>query len=246
MDLVVLRGVELTLNRNCITYMSTTGDIGRILIKGGKYAYKFGKKLDSMMDNSNKDNKNVLAQEIVKTHLLLAVGGGLIPIPLVDFAAVTGVQINMIRSLSKIYGIDFNEQVGKSIVSALVGPSLGRLAASAVKAIPVIGTILGSASMSIISGASTYAVGQVFIQHFGKGGTLADFNAEKERQQYKEEFEKGKEFSIRTEKEQKSSSSQQSKEEIFASLEKLSALKDKGVISEEEYLKQKEKLLSRI
>ncbi len=198
------------------------------------------------MDNSNKDNRNELAQEVVKTHLLLAIGGGLIPIPFVDFAAVTGVQINMIRSLTKIYGIDFNEQMGKGIVTSLVGPSLGRLAASAVKAIPIIGSILGSASMSVISGASTYAVGQVFIQHFSKGGTFADFNADQARQQYKEEFEKGKEFSIRVDKDQKYSSSQQSKEDIFASLEKLSVLKEKGVISEEEYQKQKEKLLSRI
>ncbi len=145
--------------------MSTSGDFGRILLKGGKYAFKFGKKINSIMDNSNKDNRNELAQEVVKTHLLLAIGGGLIPIPFVDFAAVTGVQINMIRSLTKIYGIDFNEQMGKGIVTSLVGPSLGRLAASAVKAIPIIGSILGSASMSVISGASTYAVGQVFIQH---------------------------------------------------------------------------------
>ncbi len=83
-------------------------------------------------------------------------------------------------------------------------------------------------------------------QHFSKGGTFADFNADQARQQYKEEFEKGKEFSIRVDKDQKYSSSQQSKEDIFASLEKLSVLKEKGVISEEEYQKQKEKLLSRI
>ncbi len=68
--------------------MSTSGDIGRILFKGGKYAYKFGKKLNSIMDNRNSSHNDQVAQEIVKTHLLLAVGGGLIPIPFVDFAAV--------------------------------------------------------------------------------------------------------------------------------------------------------------
>lgn len=214
-------------------------------MNGGKQAFKFGKKLNSMMDNNFKDNKTELAQEIVKTHLMLAVGGGLIPIPFVDFAAVTGIQINMIRSLSKLYGVDFNEQMGKSLVTSLVGTSIARLAASAVKTIPVIGSILGSASMSILSGASTYAVGQVFIQHFGKGGNLSDFDAEKAKQQYKQEFEKGKEFSVRVEKDQKASANQ-SKEEIFSALEKLKALKEKGILSEEEYQAQKEKLLSRI
>lgn len=226
--------------------MSIYTDIGRILISGSKTAFKFGKKLDSMMNNNNtSDNKNDLAQEIVKTHLLLAVGGGLIPIPFVDFAAVTGVQINMIRSLSKLFGQNFDEQIGKSLVTSLVGTSIARIAASAVKTIPIIGSILGSASMSVLSGASTYAVGQVFIQHFGRGGTLNDFNAEKAKKQYQEEFEKGKDFSIRTEKEQKTSSAQ-NKEDIFAALERLNQLKEKGVLSEEEYQAQKAKLLSRI
>lgn len=199
-----------------------------------------------MMDYNNKtDNKNDLAQEIVKTHLLLAVAGGLIPIPFVDFAAVTGIQVNMIRSLSKLYGQNFDEQMGKSLVTSLVGTSIARMAASAVKTIPIIGSILGSASMSVLSGASTYAVGQVFIQHFGKGGSLNDFNPDQAKKQYQQEFEKGKDFSVRTEKEQKSAATQ-NKEDIFAALERLNQLKEKGILSDEEYRNQKEKLLGRL
>lgn len=225
--------------------MSIYTDLGRILISGGKTAYKFGKKIDSFMDTNNlTDNKNGLAQEIVKTHLLLAVGGGLIPLPFVDFAAVTGVQVNMVRSLSKLYGKDFNEQIGKSLVTALVGTSLARMAASAVKTIPLLGSILGTATQAVLSGASTYAVGQVFIHHFDKGGSLSDFSPEDLKEKYKAEFERGKEFSIRAEKEQKSS--MQSKEDIFNALEKLNSLKEKGIVSEEEYQAQKAKLLARI
>jgi len=225
--------------------MSIYTDLGRILISGGKSAYKFGKKIDSFMDtNNHSDNKNGLAQEIVKTHLLLAVGGGLIPLPFVDFAAVTGVQVNMVRSLSKLYRKDFNEQIGKSLVTALVGTSLARMAASAVKTIPILGSILGTATQAVLSGASTYAVGQVFIHHFDKGGSLTDFSPEDLKEKYKAEFERGKEFSIRAEKEQKSSI--QAKEDIFNALEKLNSLKEKGIVSEEEYQAQKAKLLSRI
>jgi uncharacterized protein (DUF697 family) len=225
--------------------MSIYTDLGRILISGGKTAYKFGKKIDSFMDTNNlTDNKNGLAQEIVKTHLLLAVGGGLIPLPFVDFAAVTGVQVNMVRSLSKLYGKDFNEQIGKSLVTALVGTSLARMAASAVKTIPLLGSILGTATQAVLSGASTYAVGQVFIHHFDKGGSLSDFSPEDLKEKYKAEFERGKEFSIRAEKEQKSN--MQSKEDIFNALEKLNSLKEKGIVSEEEYQAQKAKLLARI
>ncbi len=197
------------------------------------------------MDTNNQtDNKSGLAQEIVKTHLLLAVGGGLIPLPFVDFAAVTGVQVNMVRSLSKLYGKDFNEQIGKSLVTALVGTSLARMAASAVKTIPLLGSILGTATQAVLSGASTYAVGQVFIHHFDKGGSLTDFSPEDLKEKYKAEFERGKEFSIRAEKEQKSN--MQSKEDIFNALEKLNSLKEKGIVSEEEYQAQKAKLLARI
>ena len=197
------------------------------------------------MDTNNQtDNKSGLAQEIVKTYLLLAVGGGLIPLPFVDFAAVTGVQVNMVRSLSKLYGKDFNEQIGKSLVTALVGTSLARMAASAVKTIPLLGSILGTATQAVLSGASTYAVGQVFIHHFDKGGSLTDFSPEDLKEKYKAEFERGKEFSIRAEKEQKSN--MQSKEDIFNALEKLNSLKEKGIVSEEEYQAQKAKLLARI
>ena len=164
--------------------------------------------------------------------------------PFVDFAAVTGVQVNMVRSLSKLYGKDFNEQIGKSLVTALVGTSLARMAASAVKTIPLLGSILGTATQAVLSGASTYAVGQVFIHHFDKGGSLSDFSPEDLKEKYKAEFERGKEFSIRAEKEQKSN--MQSKEDIFNALEKLNSLKEKGIVSEEEYQAQKAKLLARI
>jgi lipoate-protein ligase A len=46
--------------------------------------------------------------------------------------------------------------------------------------------------MSAIGGAATYAIGRVFIQHFESGGTFLDFNPEKVREYFKEQFERGK------------------------------------------------------
>jgi len=43
-----------------------------------------------------------------------------------------------------------------------------------------------------VAGASTYAVGQVFIQHFESGGTFLDFDPEKVKGYFAEQFEKGK------------------------------------------------------
>ena len=46
--------------------------------------------------------------------------------------------------------------------------------------------------MVLTSGASTWALGKVFIQHFESGGTFLDFNPEKVREYYKVQFEEGR------------------------------------------------------
>ena len=93
------------------------------------------------MDNRNSSHNDQVAQEIVDPSLLAVVVAS-IPIPFVDFAAVTGIQVNMVRSLAKLYNVDFNEQMGKSLVTALVGTSIARMAAECSKTIPLIGSIL--------------------------------------------------------------------------------------------------------
>ena len=66
------------------------------------------------------------------------------------------------------------------------------LAASLLKSIPVIGFTAGAATISIMGGASTYALGWVFDRHFRKGGNLIDFNAEEAKTYFKEKVEEGK------------------------------------------------------
>lgn len=65
------------------------------------------------------------------------------------------------------------------------------LTASAAKAVPVIGQTAGVIAMPIVSGATTYAIGKVFIQHFASGGTFLTFNPEKVRDYYAEMFREG-------------------------------------------------------
>jgi uncharacterized protein (DUF697 family) len=49
-------------------------------------------------------------------------------------------------------------------------------AASVLKAVPMVGTIVGGLVMPVLSAGATYAIGKAFIQHFASGGTLLDFN----------------------------------------------------------------------
>ncbi|MDH3650070.1 MAG: DUF697 domain-containing protein [Saprospiraceae bacterium] len=185
------------------------------------------------------DNQKELANDIVKSHVMYSLGAGLVPVPLLDIAAVSVVQLDMLRQLAKVYGQDFKESAGKSWISAITGSTLARMGASLVKTIPGIGSILGGVTMSALSGASTYAIGQAFIWHFGTGGNFMDFNIEKAREIYEHEFEKGKKFA-------KEMARESEEEDPFKKLEKLAALKEKGVITEEEFEEKKKRILSEI
>jgi CRP-like cAMP-binding protein/uncharacterized protein (DUF697 family) len=105
---------------------------------------------------------------------------GLVPVPLLDLAAVGGVQIQMLRSISKIYGVPFSENKGKALILSLAGSmipaSSGLGAASVTKGVPIVGTAIGTVAMPALSAGATYAIGMAFIEHFAIGGTLLDFN----------------------------------------------------------------------
>lgn len=136
------------------------------------------------------------AEATIKRNVLYSMGVGLIPIPLVDFAGVTAVQLNMINDLCRIYGTDFSRDRARSVLAALAGGlvpvSVAGGLASAIKIIPLVGWTLGAVTMPIVAGASTYAVGRVFVQHFESGGTFLTFNPETVRARFNAEFTQGK------------------------------------------------------
>ncbi len=182
------------------------------------------------------------AERIVKLHVLWSMGAGLVPIPIADMLAVTGVQIDMLRQLSATYGHNFSESAGKSFISALSGTYLARLGAQAIKAIPGVGSIIGGVSMAALSGASTYAIGMVFIQHFESGGDLFNFKPESFKQFYKEQFEKGKKVASDIKKEESTTQNKSEKDPV-AKIKELNDLRERGIISDEEFQRMKEKIL---
>lgn len=133
--------------------------------------------------------------KIVRYHVWTAAGLGLVPVPLFGLVAVTGVQLNMLRKISSIYGIPFSKNVVKNILGSLVGAAVPTGVAfplaSAAKAVPAVGTVLGVLSMPVFASASTWAVSKVFIQHFASGGTFLTFNPEKVREYYRQMFQQG-------------------------------------------------------
>ena len=154
----------------------------------------------------------VRAEAIIRRNVLWSFGAGILPLPVFDMVAVTGVQIKMLHELSKLYGLTFREDIAKkllgSLASGVVGISVGTaIGASFMKLIPGIGTALGIVTVPIVAGAFTHATGKIFMMHFEAGGTLLDFDAHSMHAHFKSEFEKGKEVAAKLRVEEASKSS---------------------------------------
>ncbi|MCP4693219.1 MAG: DUF697 domain-containing protein [Desulfobacterales bacterium] len=148
--------------------------------------------------------KREQAENIIKNHVLGSVGIGLIPVPLVDMLALTGVQLNMLRRLAKAYKIPFLKDKGKHMIASLLGGFFSVHAAAPltglVKIVPVVGQVAGVLSMPAAAGATTYAMGKVFIQHFESGGTFLNFDPEKVREYFREMYQEGEKRAPESEK----------------------------------------------
>ena len=151
---------------------------------------------EEQLTDVSSQQQDVQVQNIVNMHIIAGMALGLLPVPVLDIAALTGVQLNLLRSLCKHYGIEFDEQKGKAFIHSLASGTAPVAAvvglSSVLKIIPGIGTIGGGIGMTISSGISTYATGQVFISHFNEGGTLQDFEASHWKAFFKEKVEEGK------------------------------------------------------
>ncbi len=190
------------------------------------------------MDHEQKREK---ADNIVLNHVGFAASAAFLPFPVADIAAVSAVQLNMLRQLSSLYRIGFIDSIGKNVISAIVGGSIARLGASLIKLIPGVGTFIGEVTMPVLSAASTYALGQVVASHFAKGGTLEDFDLRSARRKYDDEIKKGKEVAKET-----IVKVEVTEDDVVSKLKKLSELKGAGILTEEEFTQMKAKLLAQM
>jgi uncharacterized protein (DUF697 family) len=172
------------------------------------------------------------ADTIISNHVGYAMAAAAIPVPLADIAAVTLVQLDMVKALSAEYGQDYDESRGNAMLASLAGASAARLGASVFKSIPVAGTLVGAAAQIALSGASTYAVGHTFRGVYEDNGTLANVDTDALRERYEEYVAKGRRLaqSLRD-----SVTHEDAIDEISANLERLDRLRRAGVITDEEF-----------
>jgi uncharacterized protein (DUF697 family) len=188
-------------------------------------------------------NRTVNANNVIKNHMIWSMGAGFIPVPFADFFAVSAIQLDMIRQLSKLYELDFAETKGKAFVTSLTSSGLAGLGARAIKVIPGIGSVIGGVTLAVLSGASTYALGEVFKKHFETGGTFLDFDPSRLKKYYDEKFEKGKQLAQEIKEKQDKKEHDASSSNMVEKLKELAQLKKEGLITEEEYEKMKKKLI---
>lgn len=207
------------------------------------------------------------ADSIIKNHVIFATGAGVIPIPLLDIAGVTAVQLDMLKKLTNLYGKNYSENVGKAFIASITTTSLARMGASALKAIPVIGQVIGGISMSIMSGASTYALGNVVLELMERGVGLENFDVDLAKDIYEENLEKGKKIAedLQNQYKERTASAAtdtdtaetastpppppppkaEPENDVYAELMKLGELKEKGIITEEEFAKMKKDIIDK-
>src|SRR5690349_2736554 len=111
--------------------------------------------------------RRAAATGVVRRLSYWSAGAGAIPLPGIDFAAIVGVQIKMVRDLARIYGVEFDKVRTKAIIGALVGGLLpfnaamgvGGLTSFMYKGIPGVGTALGMLTVPAAAAAANYALG---------------------------------------------------------------------------------------
>lgn len=139
-------------------------------------------------------------QKIVKRNTYIAAGVSAVPVfaPMLDLAAIGGVQVLMIKQLSDLYRVPFKENVARNLVAALVGTLSYRVLAAGVvgsifKVLPGFGAVIGGLlALPAVSGAVTYALGKVFVKHFEEGGTLLDLDVNKVRDFFASQYQVGR------------------------------------------------------
>lgn len=137
-------------------------------------------------------------EKAIRTSVYAAMGMGVVPVPWFNFATVTGIQLNMVRQLSNLYGVPFKEGVAKKIIASVVGAGAGVLSTPFVESVliglPLVGLPLAIGTKPIMNGLSTYAVGRMFVTYFERGGNFLSANIDAMGEDFKAAYKTSREW----------------------------------------------------
>ena len=117
--------------------------------------------------------RRAIAQKIVERHRNYAAMGGLLPLPIVNIAGVTAINLRMVRQLCALYGVPFRRDRARSMIVGLIGGAVptgfGAATASTLALLVPASALFGLAVSAVTAGALTRGIGLVFIEHFEAG-----------------------------------------------------------------------------
>jgi uncharacterized protein (DUF697 family) len=133
------------------------------------------------------------ANATIRNHTGFAMAAAVVPIPFADVGAITAVEIDMLRSLTKIYGLTWSENLGKQAVGTAAAVMIGTgIWGSVVKFIPGLGSVVGGLIQMSIAGSVCYALGIAYKTHLDTGGDV--FDKTKFEKDIKDHLSEGKNY----------------------------------------------------
>lgn len=133
------------------------------------------------------------ADSCIRNHTGFAMAAAVVPVPVADIGAITAVEIDMLRALTKIYGLKWTDQLGKQALGIAAAATGGTaIWASIAKLVPGLGTAVGGAIQMTVAGSVCYALGKAYQTHLETGGEVIDPDTFK--QQMKDHMAEGREF----------------------------------------------------
>jgi uncharacterized protein (DUF697 family) len=113
------------------------------------------------------------AEKIVDRYKVYAALGGLVPMPVINLAGLTAVNMRMVKALCDLYELPFESNQTRAIIMGLIGGSvptgLGFATASLVGLVLPAGAFVGLAAASASAIAMTRGIGLVFVEYFEQG-----------------------------------------------------------------------------
>jgi uncharacterized protein (DUF697 family) len=114
--------------------------------------------------------RRVFARKIVDRHRNFAALGGLLPLPVVNIASVTAVNLRMVKQLSDLYQVPFQRDRTRSLIVGLIGGAvptgMGTATSATLMWIVPGGLLWGLGVSAITAAALTRGIGLVFLESF--------------------------------------------------------------------------------
>lgn len=184
------------------------------------------------------NNQQQQAEAIIREGVEESVKAGLLPVPFMDVYLVLKEQMKMLKKLCELYGAPYSKVKTEALITSVIsGGILWRYGGSMAKFVPLTGWVIGMASMSIVSGASTYALGRLAVRYLEEEGHLDNADGAQAKAMYEEAMTEGTNVA---EDVQEEINTQKLEAELM--IEKLQQLKDAGVLTEKEFEIKKKKV----